>query len=92
MEDIIFITIASVVCGAETWNEIEVYGESKESWLREHLLLPNDISSHATFIFFNALNPTSFEEVGTCCIFIIAIKFIVYYIRFQQPKLVYQML
>jgi hypothetical protein len=23
MEDIIFITIAAVICGAETWNDIE---------------------------------------------------------------------
>jgi hypothetical protein len=30
-EDIIFITIAAVICGAETWNEIEDYGKSKES-------------------------------------------------------------
>jgi hypothetical protein len=29
LEDIIFITIAAVICGAETWNEIEAYGESK---------------------------------------------------------------
>ncbi|MDR0542684.1 MAG: transposase family protein, partial [Dysgonamonadaceae bacterium] len=26
MEDIIFITIAAVICGAETWNDIEAYG------------------------------------------------------------------
>ncbi|KAA6341974.1 hypothetical protein EZS27_010259, partial [termite gut metagenome] len=30
MEDIIFITIAAVICGAETWNDIENYGKSKE--------------------------------------------------------------
>ena len=49
LEDIVFITIAAVISGAETWNEIEAYGESKESWLREHLLLPNGIPSHDTF-------------------------------------------
>ncbi|MDR0750952.1 MAG: transposase family protein, partial [Tannerellaceae bacterium] len=32
MEDIIFITIAAVICGAETWNEIEDYGKAKEGW------------------------------------------------------------
>jgi hypothetical protein len=41
MEDIIFITIAAVICGAETWNDIENYGKSKEAWLRQYLQLPN---------------------------------------------------
>jgi hypothetical protein len=56
MEDIIFITIAAVICGAETWNDIENYGESKESWLKQYLRLPNGIPSHNTFNrFFSAL-------------------------------------
>jgi predicted transposase YbfD/YdcC len=63
MEDIIFITIASVICGAETWNEIESYGESKEAWLSSYLCLPNGIPSHDTFNrFFSALDPLAFEE------------------------------
>jgi predicted transposase YbfD/YdcC len=63
LEDIIFITIAAVISGAETWNEIESYGESKESWLREHLRLPNGIPSHDTFNrFFSLLSPEVFEE------------------------------
>ena len=63
LEDIIFITIAAVICGAETWNEIEAYGESKETWLREHLLLPNGIPSHDTFNrFFSLLNAEVFED------------------------------
>ncbi|MDR3365839.1 MAG: transposase family protein [Prevotellaceae bacterium] len=32
MEDIIFITIAAVICGADTWNDIEQYGKSKLPW------------------------------------------------------------
>jgi hypothetical protein len=35
MEDILFIMIAAVICGAETWNDIENYGKSKENWLRQ---------------------------------------------------------
>lgn len=61
--DIIFITIAAVICGAETWNDIENYGKSKESWLRKYLKLPNGIPSHDTFNrFFSALDPKRFEE------------------------------
>jgi predicted transposase YbfD/YdcC len=63
MEDIIFITIAAVICGAETWNDIENYGKSKENWLRQYLQLPNGIPSHDTFNrFFSALNPEEFEK------------------------------
>jgi hypothetical protein len=29
MEDIICITIAAVICGAVTWNDIEQYGKSR---------------------------------------------------------------
>jgi predicted transposase YbfD/YdcC len=62
MEDIIFITIAAVICGAETWNDIEHYGKSKQAWLKQYLLLPNGIPSHDTFNrFFSALDPEEFE-------------------------------
>lgn len=61
-EDIIFITIAAVICGAETWNDIENYGKSKESWLRNYLKRHNGIPSHDTFNrFFSALDPDVFE-------------------------------
>ncbi|GHT12695.1 hypothetical protein FACS189432_05620 [Bacteroidia bacterium] len=63
MEDIIFITIVAVICGAETWNDIENYGKSKESRLRQYLQLPNGIPTHDTFNrFFSALDPDEFEQ------------------------------
>ncbi|MDR2843789.1 MAG: ISAs1 family transposase, partial [Candidatus Symbiothrix sp.] len=63
MEDIIFITLAAVICGAETWNDIENYGKAKETWLRQYLRLPNGIPSHDTFNrFFSALDPDEFDQ------------------------------
>jgi predicted transposase YbfD/YdcC len=63
MEDIIFITIATVICGAETWNDIEHYGKSKETRLKQYLELPNGIPSYDTFNrFFSALALKEFEE------------------------------
>ena len=47
--DIITITICAVICGADTWVDIEAYGESKYQWLKEFLELPNGIPSHDTF-------------------------------------------
>ena len=49
LEDIIFITVAAVICGSDTWNDMESYGTANESWLREYLQLPNGIPSHDTF-------------------------------------------
>ncbi|MGD1699694.1 ISAs1 family transposase [Dapis sp. BLCC M229] len=47
--DIIIITICAVICSADTWVDIEAYGESKYEWLKSFLELPNGIPSHDTF-------------------------------------------
>lgn len=63
LEDIIFITIAAVICGAETWNDIENYGNSKKEWLQTFLKLPNGIPSHDTFNrVFSAIEPEQLEK------------------------------
>jgi len=63
LEDIIFITIAAVICGAETWNDIENYGNSKKKWLKQFLKLPNGIPSHDTFNrVFSAIEPKQLES------------------------------
>jgi len=46
--DIISITIMAVLCGAEGWEDVELYGRLKESWLCRFLQLPNGIPSHDT--------------------------------------------
>jgi predicted transposase YbfD/YdcC len=62
--DIIFITIAAVLCGAESWYDIEEFGRSKEEWLKKHLKLPNGIPTHDTFNrVFAALDP---NELSKC--------------------------
>jgi len=63
LEDIIFIAIASVLSGVETWNEMEMYGRTKQPWLMSCLELPNGIPTHDTFNrFFSALEPEEFEN------------------------------
>ena len=47
--DIIAIAICAVICGAEGWVDIENFGNSKLSWLKTFLELPNGIPSHDTF-------------------------------------------
>lgn len=63
LDDIVFITIAAVISGAEGWNEVEAYGKAKKDWLKTFLKLPNDIPSHDTFNrFFSSLDPQEFEN------------------------------
>jgi len=47
--DLIAIAICAVICGAENWVDIELYGKSKQPWLSTFLELPNGIASHDTF-------------------------------------------
>ncbi|GHV52375.1 hypothetical protein FACS1894181_15420 [Bacteroidia bacterium] len=62
LEDILFIAIASVLCGAEGWNEMEEFGKAKEDWLKTFLRLPGDTPSHDTFNrVFSALDPGELE-------------------------------
>lgn len=61
--DIIFITVAAVICGAEDWYDIEEYGEYKEGWLRTVLELPNGIPSHDTFNrVFSLIDPAALQQ------------------------------
>ena len=47
--DIIAIAICAVVCGADSWVDVEQFGNSKKEWLSSLLELPNGIPSHDTF-------------------------------------------
>ncbi len=61
--DIIIITICAVICSADTWVDIEAYGESKYEWLKSFLELPNGIPSHDTFArVFARLDPEQLQQ------------------------------
>jgi predicted transposase YbfD/YdcC len=49
LEEIILISIAAVLSGAASWNDIAEYGSSKQEWLGTFLKLPSGIPSHDTF-------------------------------------------
>lgn len=46
--DIISIIICGSICGADTWEDIASFGESKEEWFRRFLKLPHGIPSKDT--------------------------------------------
>jgi len=61
--DIIAIAICAVICGADTWVDIESYGEVKQEWLGSFLALPNGIPSHDTFArIFARLDPEQLQQ------------------------------
>jgi predicted transposase YbfD/YdcC len=63
LESILLIGIISVICGADSWNEMESYANSKEEFLRTFLDLPNGIPSHDTFNrVFSNIDSNQFEK------------------------------
>ena len=47
--DILGVTLCAVICGADSSEEIERFGDARESWLEEYFPLANGIPSHDTF-------------------------------------------
>ena len=61
--DIVVIAICAVICGADDWVEVAMFGEAKEVWFRTILELPNGIPSHDTFNrVFARLDPEAFRQ------------------------------
>ena len=60
--DIITIAICAVICGADSWVHVEMFGKSKEEWFRTFLELGNGIPSHDTFGDVPRLDPDRIQE------------------------------
>jgi hypothetical protein len=64
LTDILGIALCAVICGADSWVEIEEYGRAKQEWLRQWLGLANSVPSHDTLArVFARLDPRS---LGGC--------------------------
>lgn len=61
--DILVIAICAVICGADNWEEVQLFGEAKQAWFKTYLELPNGIPSHDTFWrVFARLDPQQFQQ------------------------------
>jgi predicted transposase YbfD/YdcC len=63
LSDMIVIAVMAVICGAEGWSEVELFGRCKAKWFSTFLQLPGGIPSHDTFDrVFSLLDPAAFER------------------------------
>ncbi len=61
--DILTIALFAVICGADGWTEVALWGQTNETWLRTFLELPSGIPSHDTFgDVFARLDPKQFRR------------------------------
>lgn len=61
--DILVIAICAVICGADSWSEVELFGNNKRTWLNQFLELPKGIPSHDTFgRVFALIDPDEFRR------------------------------
>ena len=61
--EIILVAVCAVLCGAESWSEVEEFGNAKETWLRHYLELPAGIPSHDPFSWvFRLVDARAFQE------------------------------
>ncbi len=49
LKDILVTAVCATICGADNWEEIAEFGQSKHEWLASFLELENGIPSHDTF-------------------------------------------
>ena len=60
--DILVLTICAVISAADTWVDVEAYGQAKREWFETFLELPHGIPSHDTFgRVFSLLSPTELQ-------------------------------
>src|SRR5690606_9616936 len=60
---ILGIAICGVICGADNWVDVEMFGQAKQAWLATFLELPHGIPSHDTFgRLFRRISPEAFER------------------------------
>lgn len=61
--DVLVIAVCALLCGAESFNDMEDFGEAKQEWFKTFLGLRNGIPSHDTFNrVFAALDPKQFLD------------------------------
>jgi len=60
LSDILVISFCAIICGAQTYKDLEVFGNAKKDWLSLYLSLKNGIPNADTFErIFEMIDPTT---------------------------------
>ncbi|MEI8046938.1 MAG: transposase family protein [Bacteroidota bacterium] len=69
LTDILVLSVLAVLCGAESWNAIQLFGTTKIEFLKQILYLPEGIPSHGkikrVFHYSNPISLRLFLCVGS---------------------------
>ena len=49
LEEVLFIMLVAVICGATSYVKVELFGKSKEEWLKKYIKLENGVPDACTF-------------------------------------------
>lgn len=49
LHEVLFIMLTAVICGATSYAKVEIFGKSKEKWLKKYIKLENGIPDACTF-------------------------------------------
>ena len=63
VDEILLLTLTAVICGAEGWQDIELFGQQKLGYLRKFLPYANGVPSDDTLRrLFRRINPQEFQK------------------------------
>ncbi|PHM68749.1 hypothetical protein Xekj_03135 [Xenorhabdus sp. KJ12.1] len=64
LSEVVFMTLCAMTCGFNTWDEIALFSQERESWFKRWLTLPNGIPAHDTFNrIFTILPPETLQHL-----------------------------
>ncbi len=61
--DILVLSVLAVLCGADGWEDIELFGKIRLQWLREFIKLRNGfLLTIRSAVFFRVIKPSAFHD------------------------------
>lgn len=63
LQEVLFIMLTAVICGATSYKKVEMFGKSKETWLKKYVRLENGIPDACTFR--NIIKEIATEQLHT---------------------------